>query len=635
MCGISGFLSSDAVVEGQSSLSENAVRRMSAALAHRGPDAEGFYVRGPIALGHRRLSIIDLRPEANQPISNEDGTVVAIVNGEIYNHESLRRELLAKGHTYRSNSDSETIVHLYEEHGEDCVRFLRGMFAFAIWDSRQQRLFLARDRVGKKPIYYAARREGFYFASELHALRQGIAASLPVDVDAIAHYMTLQYVPAPLTIYQGVAKLPAAHCLSVPLGGTPTVRKYWRLSFAPGRAISEADAVAEVRTLLEESVRLRQMSDVPLGAFLSGGVDSSTVVALLARNSTRPIKTFSVDLPQGDSGEAHFARLVAERYHTDHEELTITPDMVTIFPEIVRRYGEPFADASAVPTYYISELTKRKVTVVLSGDGGDEVFAGYHRYGLERVARALAGLPGGAAPLIASLFRRAPGDRFLILREFAPFLQKPIAERYLFFLARWHRDNEQLAGPLLAERARANLVAQDFARILAESDATDETNKLLDLDTQTYLPDDILTKVDIASMAHALEVRCPFLDHVLMERVASLPGAWKLHGVRGKQILRKAVRDLVPRPILTRRKKGFSLPLNRWLREDLAQMSRDLLTDRTARERGLFNHQYVVRLLEEHRQGINHSDRLWNLLVLEQWYRTYIDGPPSAPPCSA
>jgi len=622
MCGICGFLSADP----EQRPSQTAVRRMAAALAHRGPDAEGIHAEGPVVLGHRRLSIIDLRPEANQPIANEDGSVVAIVNGEIYNYAELRRQLVAKGHVFRSNSDSETIVHLYEEYGEDCPSKLRGMFAFAVWDRRRNRLFLARDRVGKKPLYYAARPDGFWFASELKALAAAIPEPLAVNLDAIDQYLTLQYVPSPMTAYAGVAKLPAAHCLTVSPGEAPKLRRYWRLSFTPGPKITEEDAVLEVRSLLEEAVELRRMSDVPLGAFLSGGVDSSTVVALLARNSSQRIKTFSVDLPSGDSGEGPYARLVAERYNTEHEELTITPDMVTILPEIVRIYGEPFADASAVPTYYISQMTRRKVVVVLSGDGGDEAFAGYHRYGLERLARGLCRLPFGAPRLIESLMRRAPGERLLIMREFAPYLRRPVSERYLFFLARWHRDKENLVGPALYARAAANMVARDFAAILAASDATDDTNRLLDLDVQTYLPDDILTKVDIASMAHALEVRAPFLDHVLLERMAALPGAWKLNGLRGKQILRRAVRDLLPQQILFRRKKGFSLPLNRWLREDLSQMSWDLLTDATARNRGLFKPQSVIRLLEEHRAGINHSDRLWSLLVLELWHRTYIDG---------
>jgi asparagine synthase (glutamine-hydrolysing) len=627
MCGIAGHLSPSA----HQAARLDAVRSMAGALSHRGPDAEGFRTDGPVALGHRRLSIIDLRPEANQPMANEDGSVLGVVNGEIYNFAELRRELEQKGHRFRSNSDSEVVIHLYEELGEDCVTRLRGMFAFAIWDRRQRRLMLARDRVGKKPLCYAARPDGFWFASELAALAGALPERPELDLAAIDQYLTLQYVPAPMTAYAGVYKLPPAHLLTVRPGEEPKLKRYWRLSFAPGRPVSHGEAVEEIRALLDEAVRIRCVSDVPLGAFLSGGIDSSTVVALLARHSSGPVKTFSIDLPTGDRGEAVFARMVAKRYQTDHHELTVTPDMVSIFPEIVRRYGEPFADASAVPTHYVSELTKRHVTVVLSGDGSDEAFGGYHRYGLEHWAAKLAALPFGLPGAISALFGSLPGPALTDARDFAPFLRQPVAERYLYFLARWHRDKLGLVGPALRERAGLNTVARDFRGMLERSDAPGPLGRLLDLDVQTYLPDDILVKVDIASMAHALEVRAPFLDHVLLERVAQLPDHWKLRGLRGKRILREAVRDLLPAPILRRRKKGFSLPLNRWFREDLATMAWDLLTDRTARTRGLFDPQKVVRILEEHRAGVNHADRLWSLLVLEQWCRIYLDGTKSMP----
>jgi asparagine synthase (glutamine-hydrolysing) len=627
MCGICGHVSTGPDRPG--ALAET--RAMAAAMAHRGPDADGFWQQGPVALGHRRLSIIDLRPEANQPITNEDGSVVAVVNGEIYNFPELRRDLEARGHVFRSRSDSETIVHLYEERGEECVTALRGMFAFAVWDVRAQRLFMARDRVGKKPLVYASGPDGFWFASELRALLAGLPERPPVDVAAIDQYLTLQYVPAPLTAYRGVNKLPAAHCLSVSPGQEPRIRRYWRLSYAPRRSASEADATAEVRELIDESVRLRRISDVPLGAFLSGGIDSSLVVALLARQSSRPVKTFSIDFPFGDGGETHFARLVARRYQTEHEELTVAPDMVSILPELVRCYGEPFADPSAVPTYYLAQMTRRHVIVALSGDGGDEGFAGYRRYAWERIARALCALPGPAAAVAQLLLERLPGPRLRPLRDFGAHLRLPVADRYLRHLAHFtYRDKLGVAGPLLREHLRRDAVAADFDRILGRSDATDAVNRLLDLDVQTYLPDDIFTKVDIASMAHALEVRAPLVDHVLLERLASLPGSYKLDGLRGKRLLRLIAEDLVPREILERRKKGFSLPLDRWMREDLASMARDLLTDATARSRGLFDPARVTRLLDEHRAGVDHGDRLWTLLVLELWHREWIDPPPPA-----
>jgi asparagine synthase (glutamine-hydrolysing) len=605
-----------------------AVRSMMAALAHRGPDAAGSYCDGPAVLGHRRLSVIDLRPEANQPILNEDGTLALVANCEIYNFAELRAELLAKGHRFRSLSDPEVILHLYEEHGIDCVSRLRGMYAFALWDSRRRRLFLARDRVGKKPLYYAARDGNVWFASELSALVGALPWQPRVDYDAIDRYLTLQYVPAPLTAFADVRKLPAAHHLVFEPGGKPRVERYWRLSFAPGPVIALDEAVSRSRALVEEAVAMRQVADVPLGAFLSGGIDSSTVVALLARRSTRPIQTFSVDFPRGDGGEARYARMVAERYSTDHHELVLTPDMVSILPRIVRMYGEPFADPSAVPTYYVSELARRHVVVALSGDAGDEGFGGYGRYGLEEAARRLSRLPHPLPRLVHAAMQRLPGAALRPLREFGAHGGLSPAERYLFFLAHFtHRDKTRIAGPAMLDRAAENVVVQDFARILDASDAKDPLNRLLDLDIQTYLPDDIFTKVDIASMAHALEVRAPFADHVLLEWLASMPGSLKMRGFRGKRILRLAVRDLLPRPILTRRKKGFGLPLGRWMREDLADMSRDLLTDRSARERGVVDPREARRLLDEHQSGVDHGERLWNLTVLELWFRAFVDAP--------
>jgi asparagine synthase (glutamine-hydrolysing) len=623
MCGICGHLDAQAVAPDAAAR----VRAMMNALAHRGPDWAGFVTDGPVALGHRRLSIIDLRPEAHQPMHNEDGTVALVANGEIYNFRALRAELEGRGHRFRSRSDSEVIVHLYEEAGDACLARLRGMFAFALWDGRRRRLLLARDRAGKKPLYWAARDGRFWFASELAALVGALPWRPEVDLDAIDQYLTLQYVPAPRTAFVGVHKLPAAHCLTVEAGGAPRVRRWWRLHFVPGPPISLDDAAAEARALVEEAVALREVADVPVGAFLSGGIDSSTVVALLARRSSRPVQTFCVDRPAGDGGEAAFARLVARRYGTEHHELTIRPHMVSILPRLVARYGEPFADPSALPTFYVSELARRHVTVVLSGDGGDELFGGYHRYRLEEAARRVGALPWPLPRLVEALLARLPGALLRPAREFAAHQRGAPAARYLFFLAHFtRRDKERLVGPALIERARHDAVAREFTRILAASDARDAVNRLLDLDVQTYLPDDILTKVDIASMAHALEVRAPFVDHVLVETVARFEGRLKLRGMTGKRLLRHAVRDLVPAAILARRKKGFGLPLDRWMREELAELSHDLLTDGRARARGLVDGAQVRRLLDEHRAGVSHGQRLWNLTVLELWFRELVDG---------
>jgi asparagine synthase (glutamine-hydrolysing) len=623
MCGICGALDG---AHGGPPLAAS-VRAMMDALAHRGPDAAGLYASGPIALGHRRLSVIDLRPDANQPLANEDGSIVLVANGEIYNFRGLRDELERRGHQFRSRSDSEVILHLYEDEGVDCLARLRGMFAFGLWDARRRRLLLARDRAGEKPLYYAARDGAFWFASELRALVRALPWRPDVDLDAIEQYLTLQYVPAPLTAFAGVHKLPAAHCMTVTPGGPPELHRWWRLRFAARRAVAFADAVAETRALVEDAVAVREVADVSLGAFLSGGIDSSTVVALLARRSSRPIKTFSVDFPVGDGGEAAYARLVARRYGTDHHELVLRPEMLALLPRLVAQYGEPFADPSAVPTFYLSELARREVTVALSGDGGDEAFAGYHRYAIEDLARRVGQLPWPVPRLVHAILRRLPGAALRPAREFAAHDWRSRVERYLFFLAHFtRRDKERIAGPALVERAERDGAARQIARILAASDADDAVNRLLDLDTQTYLPDDIFTKVDIASMAHALEVRAPFADHVLLERMAELPGAFKLRGFRGKALLRRAVRDLLPAPILTRQKKGFNLPLDRWMREELAELARDLLTGPTARTRGLFDVAQVRRLLDEHAAGMSHGRRLWNLSVLELWFRQFVDG---------
>jgi len=630
MCGIAGYLDSTQARPEHA----RAVAAMMDALAHRGPDASGALTDGPVALGHRRLSIIDLRPEGNQPLGSEDGTLQLVANGEIYNHRALREELLARGHRFRSRSDSETILHLYEEEGIGCLTRLRGMFAFALWDARARRLFVARDRAGEKPLYYAARDGRFWFASELGALLRGLPFRPDVDLDAIDQYLTLQYVPAPLTAFRGICKLPAAHLLVVEPGGAPRVERYWRLRFAPDRAVSVADAVAEVRALVEESVALREVADVPVGAFLSGGIDSSTVVAMMARRSSRPLHTFSIDFPTG--GEAQYARMVAARYRTEHHELRVTPEMVSLLPELVVRYGEPFGDPSALPTFLVSRLARKHVTVALSGDGGDEGFAGYHRYGLEEASRRIARLGWPLGRFVFALMRKLPGGALRPARELGEHERLTPAERYLFFLAHFtRRDKERVVGPALREAVARNQVVADFQRFLDESDAEDAINRLLDLDTQTYLPDDIFTKVDIASMAHALEVRAPLVDHVLLERMARFPGAMKIRAFRGKQLLRRAVRDLLPPPILSRRKKGFGLPLGRWMREELGEPSRQLLTDRTFRERGLLDEQQVRRLLDEHRAGVDHGERLWNLTVLELWFRAFVDADARRVPAAA
>jgi len=626
MCGICGFLAParDRPADPQP------VRAMLRALAHRGPDYEGLTSDGPMALGHRRLSIIDLSPSARQPMANEDGSVLAVVNGEIYNFQALRRRLEAVGHRFRSQSDSEVAVHLYEERGEDMLADLRGMFAFAIWDGRRQRLLLARDRLGKKPIHYAHFPQGFAFSSEAASLLSGIPFRPEPDPHAIDRYLTLQYVPAPMSAFRGLAKLPAGHLLSVGPGQAPEVRRYWSLSFAPrpNAPTSLAEAKEELLPLLDEAVRIRQVADVPLGAFLSGGIDSSLVVALMAKSSSRPVETFSIDFA-GAAGEATWARKVARRWQTNHHELLVKPDMVAILPELVRRYGEPFADTSAVPVYYLSKMTRAHVVVALSGDGGDEVFGGYRRYLWDKLGRHIEGLGKPARSMVRAILSHLPGASLNAVRSFGAALGLPMADRYLPLVAHFSpSDKQDLLTPgfratLERTRAAPDPVAFRFAELLAGSAARDDVNRLLDLDTQTYLPDDILVKVDIASMAHALEVRAPLLDHVLVEWAAGLPGEFKLRGLRGKRLLRGIAAGLVPDEIITRKKKGFSMPVDRWFRDELRPMARDLLLGPEARTCAYVEQARVGRLIAAQDRGAHHGERLWNLLVLELWLREH------------
>ncbi len=621
MCGISGFLSRDPDAPGDVEV----VRRMNDAIAHRGPDAEGVWSHGPCALGHRRLSIIDLSPDGRQPMLNEDETVGVVVNGEIYNFVALRDELVAKGHAFRSRSDSEVVVHLYEELGARCVERLDGMFALALYDARARRLLLARDRSGKKPLAYRVTRRGLLFASELHALARALPDERPeVDLAAVDDYLTLQYVPAPRTIWRDARKLPAAHLATVGPGEDPAPRRYWHLARAPVRTEPVEALAGELREILGGAVARRMVADVPLGAFLSGGVDSSSVVALMASRSTRPVKTFSIGFPHAGDSELTYARRVAERYGTEHHELEVSPDMTSLVGEIVRHHGEPFADSSSVATWCLAKMTRAHVTVALSGDGSDEVFAGYKRYNPARLGHLYDALPAGARPWVRGALASIGGRVHAPFGRFAEALGEGEAARYLRLVGQFTPDEKRaLYAPAMREAAGDRAVRR-FEAILARSDGRYPMARLLDVDFETYLTDDINAKVDIAAMAHALEVRCPFLDTAVVEFAARLPmGA--LMRARGKHVLRLAMRGLVPDAVLWRAKKGFALPLERWMREDLRPMTRDLLLGARARARGLFDPKAVEALLARAERERTDADRLWTLLILEQWFRAFVD----------
>lgn len=599
---------------------------MCDAMVHRGPDDHGLRTQGACVLGHRRLSIIDLRPEAAQPMTNETDDIAVVVNGEIYNFLELRAQLEKRGHRFKSRSDSEVVLHLYEEHGVDFVEHLRGMFAIGLWDGPRRRLVLARDRFGQKPLFYHVKSDKLLFASELGALASSRAFEKRANLRAIDAFVSLQYVPAPMTAFEGACKLPAGHRLICDDGRVGEPEPYFALEFGRPRSGSSQALTEELRAVIDEAVRVRLMSDVPLGAFLSGGIDSSLIVALMAKHSSQPVKTFSVGFTSKDRNELPFAKLVADRYGTDHHEMIVEPDMTSVVPELVRHYGEPFADSSALPTWYLCQYTRSGVTVALSGDAGDEAFAGYWRYLHARTARALRRMPWPIPQTIARLLTRLPTLRAKEVRDYGERLLQPEHARFAGLTTPIpHKDRMALYSPDMRERFAEDQVSLAFRRLFAGSSARDAVNRVIDVDIKTYLADNILTKVDIASMAHSLEVRSPLIDHHVMQFAASLPGAFKIRGLTTKWLLRQVAADLLPKSILTRPKQGFGLPIDRWMREDLATLSRDVLLDQKARERGIFDPVAIEQLLARHQRGEPRGFQIWSLVMLELWYRECLE----------
>jgi len=630
MCGIGGKLYFDPTRP----VEREVLERMNAAQAHRGPDDAGIYCQGPIGLAHRRLSIIDLSPAGHQPMANEDGTVWIVFNGEIYNFQELRPDLLRRGHRFRSQTDTEVLLHLYEEYGVHCLQYLRGMFAFAIWDGSRRQLFLARDRLGKKPLCYQRDGEALRFASEVKALLQDPTVEARPDPAGISHYLTYGYVPSPGSAFQGVRKLPPAHYL-LWRDGTLEVVRYWRLRRDRKRERPEEEWCREILARLEEAVRLRLISDVPLGAFLSGGIDSSVVVALMSRASGGPVKTFSIGFEEPEYDELRYARLVAEQYATDHHELVVRPDAVAILPKLAWHYDEPFGDSSAVPTYYVAQMTRQYVTVALNGDAGDENFGGYDRYVASLLARSFDHWPA------AGLWRQgirwglalwpSPGGRRSLRsrgRRFLEGLTEQPERRYARWFCHFYGERkEELCRP----EFRAAWGQDDALEVLLtayrQSDGADFLDATLGVDAALYLPDDLLVKVDIASMAHSLEARSPFLDHEFMEFAATIPSDLKVRGRVKKHILKRALAGLLPEAILHRPKMGFGVPIDHWFRHELRELAYDTLLGPRCLARGYFRPEILQRLLDEHTRGTaNWHYLLWNLLMLELWHRTFVDG---------
>jgi asparagine synthase (glutamine-hydrolysing) len=628
VCGIAGKVSVDSAID------RALIERMCAAIEHRGPDSRGVFNEPGVGLGVQRLRVIDL-VTGDQPIFNERRSLVVVLNGEIYNFEELRAQLARKGHTFSTQSDTEVVVHLYEEYGAACVTHLRGMFAFALWDADARQLLVARDRIGKKPLFYAEAGGTFWFASEAKAILEDRDVDRSVDFDAIDNFLQLQYVPHPRSAFAALKKLPPGHTL-LWRDGRIEVSRYWKLSYAPNALTDVREAHEQIRDALVEATSLRLRSDVPLGAFLSGGVDSSAVVAAMSMAGGN-VKTFSIGFDVQGYDETPYAREVATLFATDHHELRVRPSAIDVLPRLVWHYGEPFADHSAIPSFYLSELTRRHVTVALNGDGGDESFAGYTRY-LRRRGDYLAALPRRARALIAKLADRAgPGGDPRSLRarveEAAYFSYLPSYARYAARMAYFdERERQQLYTPEFSSSLGETTTSAVTAEPYVTSDAHDEINRLLDVDRQTYLPGDLLVKMDIASMAHSLEVRSPLLDHSLMEIAAGMPGRWKLSGHTTKKVFKDALRPWLPGHILDRPKWGFAVPLGEWFRAELRQLPRSILLDPVSIERGFFRESSVRTLVDEHEAGLrDNTDKLWALIQLELWLQTFVDSSRTTP----
>lgn len=617
MCGIGGKVSFDSRPE------PDIPAAMNACMDHRGPDAKDVYANGPCVLAHRRLSILDLSEAGRQPMPNADGTVHIAFNGEIYNYRELRNRV--DDYLFESETDTEVLLHLYEEYGVDCLQYLRGMFAFAIWDENAERLFFARDRLGQKPLFYNNIDSSFTFGSTIPAVLADPAVTSEPDLRAIRSYLTHQYVPSPRTGFAEIAQLPPAHSGTFDRDGL-SIERYWEVSYAnqfddtPGRL---ADRLYEQ---LREATRLRMRSDVPLGVFLSGGVDSSAVAALISDLSEEPIQTYSIGFDVEEYDELDFARLVAERYETEHTEYTLSADsMLDSLDTILDHYGMPFGDTSTLPTYHVSRLASRDITVALSGDAGDENFAGYDRYRYDQIVETLSKVPRPIRSATSALLNRVPEP----LRQHAAIRKPRLALKYTApgqpdshaqFVC--HATSEQ-ARALWAGPEPADEIAE-IRRVYENSDGPTQLDRILNVDLQTYLPDDILVKVDRASMAHSLEVRSPFLDHQVVEFAARVPIKPKLRKGEGKWLLKRAFQDSLPDDVLYRPKQGFGVPVNEWLRGTLAD-----LTDRSLRrlgERDPFRAKGLESVWEDHRSGRRDNGfYLWDLLMLEQWYERYID----------
>ena len=633
MCGITGWANLDSHTPPPDGARE-LLHSMCERIVHRGPDSEGLFVTNGVALGMRRLAIIDL-VTGEQPVFNEDKSVTVILNGEIYNYRELRAELEKRGHSFRSASDTEVLPHLYEEYGDEMLRQLNGMFAFALWDSRRRRLLIGRDRFGEKPLYWGVFDNTLLFASEPKVLLAHPSVKPALNLQALRQYLSFDYVPAPLSIYDGISKLPAAHKLVLE-DGQVEVERYWCLSYKTAQPVlSENEAAEHLRELMADAVRMRLVSDVPLGVLLSGGVDSSCVAAFAVRASTEPVKTFSISFAEASFDESAYARGVAKFLGTDHHEERLSANLAAnLVSEIGAWMDEPFSDPSLVPTYLLSRFTRKHVTVALGGDGGDELFAGYPMYAGLRWGEFYKRLPlPFRQRIVEPIVRLMPVKTknlsfdYKALRFVTGAKYDSVARHHVWFGSFTPEEQTELltADALAASDDDIYAQARQFAD---ECDNEDQVTRMQSVDTRLYLAEDILTKVDRASMAVSLEVRAPFLDPRVAEFAASLPANYKLRGHKTKYILKKAVHELLPPFVTKRGKKGFGVPVAEWLKEKLRPLARDLLSPERVRRAGVFNPAYIARLQDEHEGGVaNHRKLLWTLLMFELWHESFIETP--------
>jgi asparagine synthase (glutamine-hydrolysing) len=635
MCGLVGIFDA----HDRRPIDGTLVGRMNDALAHRGPDGDGFHLAPGIALGHRRLSIIDLAG-GKQPLYNEDGSVVVTFNGEIYNYQALVAALTAAGHRFRTHSDTEVIVHAWEQWGTACLERFRGMFAFALWDERRQTLFLARDRLGKKPLYWSALADGqVLFGSELKALLVHPGVARTFDHRAIEDFFAYGYVPDPKTIYRAVAKLPPAHCLTWRRGdAAPRLERYWDLSYGAPVARDLDGAAEALVEQLREAVRLRLIADVPLGAFLSGGIDSSAVVALMAGLSSEPVSTFSIGFAAREVDESAYAAAVARRYATRHHARTVSADMFDRIDRLAEIYDEPFGDPSALPTWRVAELARERVTVALSGDGGDELLAGYRRYGFHVAEERVRGLLPARlrGPLFGALARLYPKLDWApqVLRAKSTFMELAgdATSGYFKNVSVLHDGiRDRLFSPELRRHLQGYRAVEVLTEALDRADTDDPLARIQYADLKTFLAGGILTKVDRASMAASLEVRAPMLDHVFAEWTAGLPADLKRNGAQGKRVLKRAFAAQLPRDVVHRPKQGFVLPIARWFRGPLAEHVRLIATGTRLSETGWFERAYLRQLVEQHQSGRwDHSRALWSLTMFDAFLRRVHDAPATA-----